>query len=221
MNVPILCVPIFGDTTGETTTRWPAAKSPRSVEILFANPNGHGTYSPNRALPGAVRPPVRRRSQRLPPWCGCLRPNRRPRPPGRRPVPPHRPRQEHPSNRGAGTAPTALSNQPCATLGTPRPTQPQHQAPPPVIPFVRHVLPTPLAKLPDSSWGSPRNREHRGHDRGLAGGQGGHLLIQSGLDHGLGQRLEQTLRARQVDATCPGLAHQLPRSLQLLRRGLL
>src|ERR1035441_5304502 len=47
MNVLILCVPIFGDTTGETTTRLPAAKSPSSVEILFANPNGHGTYSPN------------------------------------------------------------------------------------------------------------------------------------------------------------------------------
>src|SRR5674476_1232684 len=42
MNVPILWVP-----TGETTTRLPAAKSPSSVEILFANPNGHGTNSPN------------------------------------------------------------------------------------------------------------------------------------------------------------------------------
>src|ERR1035438_9339970 len=52
MKVPIMCVPSFCapgpcETTGETTTRWPAAKSPISVEILLANPNGHGTNSPN------------------------------------------------------------------------------------------------------------------------------------------------------------------------------
>src|ERR1035441_9227793 len=47
MNVPILCVPFLGDTTGETTTRLPAAKSPSSAEILFATPHRHGTYSPH------------------------------------------------------------------------------------------------------------------------------------------------------------------------------
>jgi hypothetical protein len=49
----------------------------------------------------------------------------------------------------------------------------------------------------------------------------GHLLIQSRLDHGLGQRLEQTLWTGQRDATCSGQAHQIPCGFQLLRGGLL
>jgi hypothetical protein len=43
----------------------------------------------------------------------------------------------------------------------------------------------------------------------------GHLLVQRGLDHGLGQLLQQPVRAGQRQAPLAGQPHQLPRSLSL------
>ena len=102
------------------------------------------------------------------------------------------------------------------------------QPPLPLLDDLRLERPGPVPRHVDPDWAAAAGQHLLGPGpvadvpaaRALACGimllitqVAGHLLVQRGLDHGLGQLLQQPVRASQRQAPLAGQPHQLPRSL--------